>query len=236
MSSSKSQHHPHHNQQGRTRQPAASSQSEYGPDYNSYELLSNSSFASHCRSYSESDHSKQTSETHAESSSEETVKSESPPTDSSHVSKVALRLHNHFLRVAHNNCSIPSTGNSIRRRTDYNAYGLVMLEHKSKTPRLPGRVFVILANITTSRLKAHLRWTSKPLRLDNTYLCFLKYSNHRKRCTTALRVPIGLSIMITTGRLSISCITMHGSPGREVATTSSVWDIIILGLNTDIPM
>lgn len=109
-----------------------------------------------------------------------------------------------------------------------------MLVHKSKTHRILGRVFVILANFTTSRLKAHLRWTSKPLRLYTIYLYFPNYSNHRMHCTTALRAPTGPSIVIMTGRRSTLCITMPGSPGPGVATTSLVWDIIILSLNTDI--
>lgn len=92
MSSSRSQHHSGCNhRQGRRRRPASSLQSRYESDYNTYELLSTSSFNSRYRSYSKSDHSKHPSETHAESSSSATVKSESPATDSSHVSKVALK-------------------------------------------------------------------------------------------------------------------------------------------------
>lgn len=94
MPSSGTQHRPVHNQQGRRRHSASSLQSRNGPAYNSYELLSTSSFTSNCLSYSETDRSQQNEETHAESSSSATVKSESPPTDSSHVSKDFLKPHN----------------------------------------------------------------------------------------------------------------------------------------------
>lgn len=93
MHSSGSQHHRVHNRgQTRRRQPASSLQSRFGPGYNSYELLSISPSISDRRSYSESDHGKQASKAHAESSSTTTIKSESPPTDSSHVSRVMLEI------------------------------------------------------------------------------------------------------------------------------------------------
>lgn len=234
MSASRSQRHPGCNhRQGRRRRPASSLQCRYGPDYNTYELLSTSSFASRRGSYSESGHSKQASETHAESSSSSTVKSESPPTDSSHVSKVALKLHNPVSCVAQNICSIPSTGSPTKRKTGWDAYARVMLAHKSKMPQLPARVGAIPVHITTPHLRAQLPWTSKPLGPDNIYLCSLGDRNRRTHSISVNPVLIGLCITTTTGRRSMSCTTMYGSPWQGMEITRSVWGTIILGLNTE---
>lgn len=155
-------------------------------------------------------------------------KSESPPTDSSHVRNFHLIDPKRILCVAHKSPSIPSTG-SITRKGSSHIYGQEMLGPKSKTPCLPSATIQVLIDIPATILMlenlVRLLWNFRLLSHINMYLCMLEDSSHGVPKTAVVRVLIEPCTTTMTGRRSTLCTTIHGSLSPPVTNTISVWDI-----------